>query len=56
MEKFLWNLGGCAIAALSVFAVLLLLARQDFWNTLFCVVCMVASWLYIRHRPTWLEV
>lgn len=56
MEKFLWNLGGYAIAMVSVFALLLLTVRQDLWNTLFCVACLFAVWFYMRKRPTWLEV
>lgn len=55
MEKFLWNLGGYAIATLSVFSLLLLMVRQDSWNTLFFVGCFVAGWIYMRCRPTWLE-
>jgi 1,4-dihydroxy-2-naphthoate octaprenyltransferase len=56
MEKFLWNLGGYATAALSVFSLLLLMVRQDLWNALFCIVCFLAGWVYMRKRPTWLEV
>ena len=56
MEKFLWNLGGYAIAMVSVFALLLLAVRQDFWNALFCVACLIASLVYMRKRPTWIEV
>ena len=56
MEKFLWNLGGYAIAALSVFSLLLLAVRQDLWTTLACVACLIAGWVYIRKRPIWMEV
>lgn len=56
MEKFLWNLGGCAIVALSVFFLLLLSVRQDLCNILACVACLFAGWVYMRKRPTWLEV
>ena len=56
MEKFLWNLGGYAVAALSFLSILLLAARQDFGNALFCGVCFLARWIYMRHRPTWIEV
>lgn len=55
-EKFWWNLGGHAIAMVSVFALLLLALRQDLWNTLFCIFCLFAGWVYMRKRPTWLEV
>lgn len=56
MEKFLWNLGGYAIIALSFLSILLLAARQNFWNALFCGICFLAGWVYMRKRPTWIEV
>lgn len=56
MEKFLWNLGGYAIAALSVFSLLLLAVQQDLWSALFFAVCFISGWIYMRRRPTWLEV
>jgi 1,4-dihydroxy-2-naphthoate octaprenyltransferase len=56
MEKFLWNLGGYAIVALSFLSILLLAARQNFWNALFCGICFFVGWVYMRKRPTWIEV
>lgn len=56
MEKFLWNLGGYAIAALSVFSLLLLAVQQDLRSALFFAVCFISGWIYMRRRPTWLEV
>lgn len=56
MEKFLWNIFGVILFAANIFA---LLFCTLIGSTLWCVALIVVAILdgiYVRYRPTWLEV
>jgi hypothetical protein len=56
MEKFLWDVGGVVLFALSALCMAICLVSS---NRIWCAALIAlafADWLYKEKRPVWIEV
>ena len=56
MEKFLWNLGGFILFIANIWAMMLCFATNDKIFALAMIALAGVDFLYMKKRPTWLEV
>ena len=56
MEKFLWNLGGFILFLANIWAIMLCFATGSKIFAVAMIALAGLDFLYMKKRPTWLEV